>query len=144
MCFSSSASNPVWGQSHLNLFAPKEQLLPTILGLHLQILLSSMRVCLGKDVRIKHQVPFLRVRKRRLCIYFQLFVPTGLQYISPESHSGVSTGTFNSEPGHPLWEGGVGLGLGRPLKPRVSSGFLSSRRKQFFHLPNELKFSLHL
>lgn len=100
-----SASAPVWGQPHLILFVSKEQLLPTILGLHLQILLSSTTVRLGEDVRIKHDVPFLWVSERRLCIYFPVFVPTGFKYISPESHPGASTGAFNSEAKHPSMEG---------------------------------------
>lgn len=53
-------------------------------------------------------------------MYFQVFVPTGLKYISTESYSGMSNEAFNSDPKDPFREGGVGLG--RPLQPRVTMG----------------------
>jgi len=84
-----------------------------------------MRVYLGKDVRIKRNIAFLRVPERRLYIYFQVFTPSGLTYTSPECHSGVSRGTSTSDPTHPFQEGGVGLG--RPLKRESPSGQLKCR-----------------
>lgn len=129
----SSASNPVWGQSHLILFAPKQQ---TILGLHLQILWASMRVCPRKNVRIMHNFPFLWLSERRLYVYFQVFAPTGLKYISPESYSGVSSGTFSSGPKHPLVESSVGLG--RPLKATLSHQASWSAGFCYFFFPPRL------
>lgn len=43
----------------------------------------------GQGCQNKHNFPFLWVSERRLRIYFQVFVPTGLKYISPESYTQV-------------------------------------------------------